>query len=700
MTVAQPEINTTARAPETSPSARDSVLARLAGKVEEFRAQRKIGSLTDDIDRLRTDFMLWSSALLPVAGTIYVAVASLRRGTPGLDLAIVVVAVLGLMSNGIRVARGADLELAARIQVLLVTSVFVLAPVFEGQSQSPILVAWPVAPLMASYLCGRRDMVCVTLLGASTILGITTYDALQTSLAASAIVRPTTQLLTLTVVAVLVDRHLEIEKRGRLAQHLLADSLLVLVDENAEGMAVFDADGECIFSNQAAARVLSENDLPPTASPEESSGAWVPGQQMVRRVQNSGDEQTLAISVQEISWNQAPHTLVAMHDISEREAAIEELEHQRQLYKTLCETIPESIWLTDAEGRLEYLSPHAATLFGQATPTPGARPWHWLRQIDPRDRKSWTRGWRHALVHKNHHHGQIRATNDRAEELTLDFVARRLPHRHPDDRPGWVGVHIDVSESVRTASSLAHYASELLRSNVELEQFASLASHDLQEPLRKITAFSDLLVLDLGGQLPEAAARDLEFITDAATRMRALIQASLRLAKLGRELDCRITRIDDVIDGALTDISAPSGVQLSIERSIMPTCTVDRQLLVRVYQNLLTNALRFRQGEHCRIRLTAERATPDAPWILGVHDDGHGMDADQLERIFLPFKRTGTKREGLGVGLAITRKIVQAHGGRIWAESAGRGQGARFYFTLGDPSEAPPRLEVNHEHAA
>jgi len=224
----------------------------------------------------------------------------------------------------------------------------------------------------------------------------------------------------------------------------------------------------------------------------------------------------------------------------------------------------------------------------------------------------------------------------------------------------------------------------LRRRNAELDEFTYVASHDLQEPLRKLVAFSDLLPRDLNCELPEQAKRDLDFITEAAKRMQALVQDLLALSRAGNAAMKRAPvslqeSVERAVETLSTRIEETGAV---IVRDELPTVVGDRAMLARLYQNLIGNALKFiKPGQPPAIRLTVEKH--DRKWILGVCDNGIGIKPEYAGQIFAPFKRLHGRNEyeGTGIGLAICRKIVERHGGQIWVESE-LDQGAHFRFTL------------------
>jgi len=230
---------------------------------------------------------------------------------------------------------------------------------------------------------------------------------------------------------------------------------------------------------------------------------------------------------------------------------------------------------------------------------------------------------------------------------------------------------------------LEEQALELSRSNADLEQFAYVASHDLQEPLRKVASFCQALQKRYGGQLDERADQYIEFAVDGAKRMQALINDLLAFSRVGREgRERRPVALQDALAGAqaalATQLEETGG---SVRAGPLPTVRGDEALLRSLLQNLIGNALRFHGEERPVVRIDAVR--DGGWWTVSCTDNGIGIDGAYAERIFLIFQRLHGRDayEGSGIGLALCRKIVEYHGGRIWLDTGHR-PGARFCFTL------------------
>jgi signal transduction histidine kinase len=226
---------------------------------------------------------------------------------------------------------------------------------------------------------------------------------------------------------------------------------------------------------------------------------------------------------------------------------------------------------------------------------------------------------------------------------------------------------------------------ELIRHNRELDEFTYIASHDLQEPLNKLTAFADLLKRDLGDNPAELVKKDLSFILTSAERMRILVHDLLMLSQAGKSI-MKLQRVslDACVDKALEALDLKvKETRTEIKRDKLPTISGDLVLLTQVYQNLIGNAVKFRDQNVPKIHITTEKKKGE--WILGVKDNGIGIKSDYFDKIFVAFQRlhSRNKYEGSGIGLSVCKKIVGRHGGRIWVESE-LGKGAHFKFSLKD----------------
>jgi signal transduction histidine kinase len=246
-------------------------------------------------------------------------------------------------------------------------------------------------------------------------------------------------------------------------------------------------------------------------------------------------------------------------------------------------------------------------------------------------------------------------------------------------------------ERQRAQESLAQKVEELARSNRDLEQFAYVASHDLQEPLRMVAAYTQLLADRYRGKLDDQADKYINYAVDGAERMQSLIQDLLSLSRVGREETVLTnTNSDEVVGQVMKDLQGPineSGAV--INRENLPCLKANGSQLNQVFRNLIGNAIKFRGPQTPVIHITAQRQ--GANWIFSVADNGIGISPEHAENVFIIFNRLHTRTEypGNGIGLSICKKIIERHGGQIEA-LARQGGGTIFRFTLpvGRPDEA------------
>jgi signal transduction histidine kinase len=245
-------------------------------------------------------------------------------------------------------------------------------------------------------------------------------------------------------------------------------------------------------------------------------------------------------------------------------------------------------------------------------------------------------------------------------------------------------LNVDLERRVTERTrELAARSQDLERSNTELQQFAYVASHDLQEPLRTISSFSQLLARRYSSQLDDKAREFIAFTIDGCSRMQTLINDLLTFSRVGTECKpLHPVRCDAVLDRALKNLRAAiqeSGAE--IRRTALPVVMADEVQLAQLFQNLIANSIKFRGSQSPQIDISAERK--DTSWTIRVRDNGIGISPEHNQRIFVIFQRLHNRTEysGTGIGLAVCKKIAERHGGRIWVDPA-PGGGSIFSFTI------------------
>ncbi|MEG4393919.1 response regulator [Microcoleus sp. BROC3] len=241
----------------------------------------------------------------------------------------------------------------------------------------------------------------------------------------------------------------------------------------------------------------------------------------------------------------------------------------------------------------------------------------------------------------------------------------------------------EISNRQRAESALLKSNQELARSNAELEQFAYVASHDLQAPLATIASYAQLLEKRYKDQLDSQASKFIGNIVHGCTRMQNLIDDLLEYSRVGRsQKPFQLTDCNHAVEQAIANLQwAIRDTQAVVTYSELPAVMGDISQLVQLFQNLVGNSIKYRQDAPPVVHITAGKQEKD--WLFSVSDNGIGIATQHQERIFQIFQRLHTQKEysGTGIGLAICQKIVERHGGSIWVESK-LGEGSTFYFTL------------------
>jgi PAS domain S-box-containing protein len=241
----------------------------------------------------------------------------------------------------------------------------------------------------------------------------------------------------------------------------------------------------------------------------------------------------------------------------------------------------------------------------------------------------------------------------------------------------------DITERKQAEARLSSAMADLERSNKDLEQFAYVASHDLQEPLRMVSSYTQLLAQHYDGRLDEKAKKFMDYAVDGAVRMQRLINDLLTYSRLGTQgKPMETTDTHALLGEAIRNLAAMIEEKRAIiTNDDLPTVKADASQLIQVFQNLISNAIKFQGEDVPHIHVSAQDKGRE--WIFSIRDNGIGIEKQYADRVFVIFQRLHTRREypGTGIGLAVCKRIVERHGGRIWFESE-PGKGSTFFFTI------------------
>jgi PAS domain S-box-containing protein len=392
---------------------------------------------------------------------------------------------------------------------------------------------------------------------------------------------------------------------------------------------------------------------------------------------------------------------IAREDAIERYRVEERLRESERRYESLFQEAPVACHEIDLAGIVMRVNSAECALLGFSPPEMiGRRIWEFMA-MDEQARSQ------EALLQKlagTQELSVIEREYTRQDGVTLSLEIH--PHLLRDRVGQVVGIRsfmVDVTARKRAEQALQRQAKELSRSNAELEQFAYVASHDLQEPLRKIQAFGDRLKHRCADALSDDGRDYLSRMQNAASRMQTLIHDLLALSRVASHPHpFAPVDLNEVIHGVVSDLESRIEQRGGrVELGSLPVVHADRMQMRQLFQNLIGNALKFHKpGEPPVVKVRREEAGSENECCVVVEDNGIGFDEKYVERIFQVFQRLHGRGEyeGSGIGLAICRKIAERHGGTISAAST-PGEGARFEITLPQALLAQERLQEETPHA-
>ncbi|WP_257388130.1 CHASE domain-containing protein [Tahibacter caeni] len=359
-----------------------------------------------------------------------------------------------------------------------------------------------------------------------------------------------------------------------------------------------------------------------------------------------------------------------------------ELQRSQSAFRALTDTANDAIIAAGGDGRIRYVNPAAGRCFGYSIDALLRQP---LTQLMPeRYRTAHSEGMARLLGGGEPHvigrTVEVAGLRSDGSEFPLEIS---IAHWRDDEDEHFTAILRDITRRRETEQALEQQRSELARSNADLEQFAYVASHDLQEPLRMVASYVQLLARRYKGKLDADADDFIGFAVDGALRMQRLIDDLLTYSRIAtRPVEARDVAAADCLQVALRNLAArvqETGAEIRV--GALPTVRVDPLQLSQLFQNLVANALKFSSDAPPHVTIDAEREQDH--WHFRVRDNGIGLDPQYADRIFVIFQRLHTRQQysGTGIGLAICKKIVERAGGRIWVESR-PGDGATFHFTL------------------
>jgi PAS domain S-box-containing protein len=365
----------------------------------------------------------------------------------------------------------------------------------------------------------------------------------------------------------------------------------------------------------------------------------------------------------------------------EAQAMVKRLHHQNEL---VLNAAGEGIFGLSIDGSHTFVNPAAAKMLGYSVDELVGRHSHTIWHYKKKDGSPYPA--EECPIYTAYKDGKVRHVSDevfwRKDGTAFPVEYTSTPIMEDEKIVGAVVTFRDVTELRKMAEALA-------RSNADLQQFAYSASHDLQEPLRVVAGFVNLLAKRYKGKIDKKADEFIEYAIEGTKSMQALIKDLLDYSQVGTAVrSFEPTDCSSAVDKAVFNLQAAireSGAIITYDN--LPSVTADSSQLIRLFQNLIGNAIKFRSKEAPKIQISASRLENE--WVFSVKDNGIGIDPKFANRIFVTFQRLHGRKEypGSGIGLATCKKIVERHGGRIWVESEPE-KGSVFYFTI--PIEGRP----------
>jgi PAS domain S-box-containing protein len=501
------------------------------------------------------------------------------------------------------------------------------------------------------------------------------------------------------IASYLADVVWEIIERKRTEQTLneALDLNQKIIEASSLGIFACRVDGACVLANQAVAKISGASLEKMLTLNFRQLASWKENGlfQIAENVLETGKEQRAEIHITSsfgkdvwlnyhftrFTRNNEPHFLMLVDDVTERKLAEKAMQQSEEQFRSLFESSREGIIYMDMDGMIQDANPTYQDMVGYSMEELKSMS---SRQLTPQKWHTLEDDLARTQIFTRDYSDEYEKEYIRKNGTVFPINVRKWLIKNGEGTPvgEWAMVR-DITERKQAEAALESYAEQLEKSNQDLQDFASIASHDLQEPLRMVSSYVQILATDYKGKLDPEADEYIGYAVDGAKRMQRLIEDLLtysRVSTRGQPLQQVNSHLvlEEVLKNLALVIEESGAI---ITHDPMPIVMADKTQLYQLFLNLLSNALKFRGPDPSRIHVGAQHT--DSQWLFTMKDNGIGIEPQYFDRIFVIFKRLHTRSEysGTGIGLALCKKIVERHGGHIWVESE-LGHGTTFYFTL------------------